>query len=275
MEMIFLKNKYSTWYFNIIKKAQHRTISGYVEKHHVFPKSLGGTNDKDNIVKLTAREHFVCHLLLVKMTTGDDNIKMKYAVGKFIQSSQRIKRVFTSWEYKKIRESISEARKGQKHSDETRKKLSTSLKGNIPWNKGLTGIVHSDESNRKRSATLKGKTLEDKVGAERAHEIKRKISNSKIGKPSGMLGKTHPRKGTSGLWTMTDEGKLNVSKSRQGIQFSETHLDNLKAANIQNGLKRRGQKQKIITCSHCEKTGGVSGITRYHNDNCKFKKEIK
>ena len=63
----FLQNKYTKWYFNIISKAQNRDTLGYVEKHHIIPKSLGGNNEQTNLVKLTAREHFVCHWLLTKM----------------------------------------------------------------------------------------------------------------------------------------------------------------------------------------------------------------
>lgn len=269
--MSFLENKYSIWYYKIINNAKHRVTTGYTEKHHIIPRSLTGTDDDSNIVKLTAREHFVCHLLLTKMVTGHYQDLMKFAVGKFIQTAPGQQRAFTSWEYKKIRETISEARTGKKHSDETRKKISDARKGTSPWNKGITGIVHSEESNKKRSYTLKGKTLEDKVGLERSVEVKRNISNSKKGKPSGMLGKLHPRKGTSGLWKMSDAGKQNVSNAKKGIQFSETHLENIKLANIQNGLNRRGKKQKIITCQHCGKTGGSAGIQRYHNNNCKLK----
>lgn len=42
-------------------------IDGYVEKHHIIPKSMGGSNNLSNIVKLTAREHFVAHWLLFKI----------------------------------------------------------------------------------------------------------------------------------------------------------------------------------------------------------------
>jgi hypothetical protein len=78
--MIFINNKYTTWYNSLINKAKNRTIYGYTEKHHIVPSSLGGTNDNDNIVKLTAREHFVCHLLLTKMTTGNARYKMNFAL---------------------------------------------------------------------------------------------------------------------------------------------------------------------------------------------------
>lgn len=35
-------------------------------KHHIFPKCLGGTNEKSNIIILTNREHYIAHLILWK-----------------------------------------------------------------------------------------------------------------------------------------------------------------------------------------------------------------
>jgi len=63
---------YKNIYYKIIENAKKETDNGhrqlgYFEKHHILPKSLGGSNDKENLVKLTAREHFICHWLLVKM----------------------------------------------------------------------------------------------------------------------------------------------------------------------------------------------------------------
>lgn len=37
--------------------------------HHIIPKCLGGLDTVDNLVELTAREHFICHWLLTKMIT--------------------------------------------------------------------------------------------------------------------------------------------------------------------------------------------------------------
>ena len=111
------------------------------------------------MVRLTAREHFVCHLLLTKMVNGYQRELMNFAVGKFIQVAPGQQRIFTSWEYKKIREAISRARTGKKHSIETRIKMSEKAKGRIPWNKGVTGIVHSEESNKKRSITQTGRKM--------------------------------------------------------------------------------------------------------------------
>ena len=75
-----LTNKYSKLYYNITSNAKQRIIEGYVETHHVVPQSLGGSNNKDNLVDLTAREHFICHWLLIKMTEGEERSKMLYAL---------------------------------------------------------------------------------------------------------------------------------------------------------------------------------------------------
>ena len=107
---MYLQNKYSNWYFNIIKQARTRLLSGYAEKHHIIPKSLGGNNTKDNLVALTAREHFVCHLLLTRMTTGEARKKMVFAVfyltGK--GKSNRDNRVKNSRLYYKLKQDLCE-----------------------------------------------------------------------------------------------------------------------------------------------------------------------
>lgn len=72
----FLPNKHTATYFRIIERARSRQLEGYVEEHHVLPEALGGSID---LVKLTAREHFICHLLLLRMTTGEDKARMAFA----------------------------------------------------------------------------------------------------------------------------------------------------------------------------------------------------
>jgi hypothetical protein len=39
---------------------------GIFERHHIIPKCLGGTNEKSNLVLVTPREHFILHMLLWK-----------------------------------------------------------------------------------------------------------------------------------------------------------------------------------------------------------------
>lgn len=58
---------YHSHYERLIARARIRVLSGYVEVHHILPKCLGGANDAQNLVQLTAEEHFVAHQLLHKM----------------------------------------------------------------------------------------------------------------------------------------------------------------------------------------------------------------
>jgi|688.fasta_scaffold280789_3 NADH:ubiquinone oxidoreductase subunit len=58
---------YRKIYDNIIENRLKTPFDGYTEKHHIIPKSIGGSDLKENLVCLSAREHFVCHYLLTKM----------------------------------------------------------------------------------------------------------------------------------------------------------------------------------------------------------------
>jgi len=55
-----------------------RIGDGY-EIHHIIPKSLGGSDNKENLVLLTAREHYIAHWLLYKSLSRKDKAKMAYA----------------------------------------------------------------------------------------------------------------------------------------------------------------------------------------------------
>jgi len=86
---MFIQNKYTQIYYNIINRAASRTLEGYVERHHIIPKSLGGDDSLKNIAVLTAKEHYICHLLLTKMTEADDRKKMFYAFHRITNHSNR------------------------------------------------------------------------------------------------------------------------------------------------------------------------------------------
>lgn len=57
---------YKRIYDNLIETRRYRVLDDniYTELHHINPKFSGGGDNKDNIIKLTAREHFIAHALL-------------------------------------------------------------------------------------------------------------------------------------------------------------------------------------------------------------------
>ena len=214
---IFLITKYTRWYNNIILNAQARTDStGYMEKHHIIPRSLGGLDNKDNLVKLTAREHFICHWLLTKMTVSKAKSKMIFALNgmkRITTGQKRYSSAITSKVYDRIKPSVA--------------KMSSDLQ------KGRKGEIVSDETRRKLSALQSGAN-NSFYGKTHSAETKAAISKSGIGRNKGKI------------------------LGPQSAEFIEKRIS-----------KIRGVKKKIVKCPHCEQSGGISQMKRWHFDNCK------
>ncbi len=107
---MFIDNKYTKWYFDIIQQASSQTRNkrdGYFERHHIIPRSLGGTNAKFNLVLLTGREHYVVHQLLVRMVSKTNTYKMVHAIVRFSH------KVRNSREFEMIRKTASRFSSGE------------------------------------------------------------------------------------------------------------------------------------------------------------------
>lgn len=121
---------YKKIYDNIVDRAKKRILNEYGEKHHIIPRCLGGDNSSGNIVKLSFREHFICHWLLCKMYP--DNPKIHHAFSRMTMVSRtNIKR----YEYLTSR-----------HFEIVKRKHAPFIGkwniGKTAWNKGLTGEDH-------------------------------------------------------------------------------------------------------------------------------------
>ena len=82
---VFIESKYKKWYLRLCENAKNRAAPAtYTEKHHIIPRSFGGSNAEENVVSLTAREHYIAHLCLVKCTEGEFKRKMLLAVRMFV-----------------------------------------------------------------------------------------------------------------------------------------------------------------------------------------------
>ena len=73
---------YQSIYDEIVFRARSRSKSFGLERHHIIPKSCGGSDSLENLVFLTAREHIICHMLLVRIYKNDavNKKKMIYAL---------------------------------------------------------------------------------------------------------------------------------------------------------------------------------------------------
>jgi len=150
---------YKLAYERLIQKALIRVeIPNVIEKHHIIPKSMGGSNSKSNIVFFTPKEHYVAHHLLWKIHRTKE---MHYAFWLMINKTSRDgrreykvnSRTYTiAKEEHKIQ--TSKIHKGKIRSEESKRKSGAAIKGRIPWNKGLTGIYTSETIEKMRTSAL-------------------------------------------------------------------------------------------------------------------------
>lgn len=75
--VIFILNNhmnYNKVYNQIIERAKSRILQGYTETHHIIPRCMGGDNSLENLIRLTAREHFLCHWLLSRLNPNNEKL---------------------------------------------------------------------------------------------------------------------------------------------------------------------------------------------------------
>lgn len=96
---------YKKIYDDIIKRRKVNPYDGYTENHHILPRCLGGSDEIDNLVKLSAKEHYICHLLLTKMYMFNtpEYHKMVHAFIFMMRGTGHTERYITSKKYEKLK----------------------------------------------------------------------------------------------------------------------------------------------------------------------------
>lgn len=165
---------YHGFYRRLIERARRRVLDGYVERHHVVPRCLGGSDKRSNIVQLTAEEHYVAHQLLVQIHPENFGlvwaaIGMTNSSGKMFRGNKRY-----GWLRRKFSVGLSERMKGRKASPETIAKLRAAKLGKVR-------SPHTQETKAKMSAASKG------IAKSSAH--REALSKAKIGNKNRLGGK--------------------------------------------------------------------------------------
>ena len=245
-----IMDKYTRWYNHIVERARWRIIEDYTETHHIRPRSLGGSDDIDNLVALTAREHFICHWLLVKMTTGEDRYKMLNALRMMRaekHGQQRYETRITARVYESIKKEYAELQS-----------ILRSGEGN-----GFYGKTHTEEARRRISEANKGRV---QPPDEKARQI------------ASITGRK--RKPFSEEWrAKMSESKRGEKNNRYGVELSEAtrqkigdkirgrkQTDEEKARRAE---ANRGKTKPKILCPNCHKMIAVNTYPRWHGDRCR------
>ncbi|AUS02988.1 HNH nuclease [Vibrio phage 2.275.O._10N.286.54.E11] len=248
-------------YNNLIKIATSRdwtkdSAPCYVENHHIIPKSMGGTDDAENMVYLTAREHYMAHYHLAKWhrTPG-----MAHALF-MMTNDPNNNRTLTEDEYVAGREAISGVNNpfyGKKHTKETKKILSEKAKGRKLSAEHIQAIkdANTGENNyfygKKHTEETKAVMSEKATARANTKEHKERMSKLHKGK------------------TMSDEACNKISEANKGennSMFGQTHSEDAKQK-IRDAIAAQPQ----VTCPHCEKQGKKGAMQRWHFDRCRNK----
>lgn len=235
---------YEKHYNMLMERSKNRTLSGYVEKHHILPKCLGGTDDTENIAVLTPEEHFVAHQLLIKMYPGNRDLIYATQLMTVHHTASRTNNKLFGWLRKQCAVAMSIQTKnwikenghprgmlGKKHTVESNKQRSVSCKAAMTEAVGVAVYAYNlDGSFFKEYATI----------TECANDLETSPSNVKY----------------------TADGKFNHCKGKQLRYVYESSVTSYVSPFA-------GIKKPEYVCPHCNKKGAGPAMKKWHFDNCK------
>jgi hypothetical protein len=248
---------YKWHYDNLIRTREilnRKKYNGeYYEDHHIIMKSMGGSDNKNNRLLLTAKEHYIAHYLLWKIYRNNqtacaffymcnDGNKTGIRISSRLYEEIRVECAKISSENLKFQWSNPEGRKnlsiansiknkGRKHSDESRKNMSEAHKG----------IKQSQESINKRTSKL--------IGKKRTNETKKLLSKINKGKK------------------FSEEFKLKLSEAAKHRKISEkTKLEMSKKMSISKSKPRK--QYKLISPNNTEYIfDGLKMVFKFAKEN--------
>lgn len=285
------------------RQKEPARILGYAETHHILPKCMGGQDNNDNLVSLSAREHFIAHWLLSKCTVGNAKYKMLEAFSIFSHNANRKLRM-TSRRISALREAnaaaSSERNRGNEHwkrrpahTDEQRENLSKISKNSRWVNNGVNESFTREHEYLRNQGWVYGRlefsseclekmrvNAQNQVVTEQKRE---KCRQANIGKP----------KNKESIAKGNETRKRNLSKRVKCEHCSVTtnptsykiyHGEHCKRAPVMSQQRTDMDKRKIeaarsqhargiiYTCPHCPiETTNPGCIGRFHGDKCKHK----
>ena len=274
-------------FINNIKNVRENTYFKHSERHHIIPRCIGGTDEEENLIYLTYREHFIAHKLLAE--ENRENEGLVYAYWRMCHSNQDTE--CTPEEYERAKILVSDMMTGRSLPESTKEKMRISAKNRPPVSEETRRKIStrpvSEETRRKISLALKGrefspehkKSISDSKkskgiwsgdlnpkhinppfgelnsfhGKHHSEETKMKISESRkkyVGENHSMYGKHH-----------SEETKMKISESLKGRTPSEETREKLRAAAKNKvfpkvcaicGNNFNGRSPRSKYCSNCK-----------------------
>lgn len=188
----------------------------YHERHHIIPKCIGGTDDKNNLIDLFAREHFIAHRLLALENPHNKGLQYAWWCMTHMKSNNNKRYICTPEEYEEVRIAYAKAVAGEgnpfygkTHTEETKMKMRENH-AHISGEQHYLYGKHLPESTKQKLRdkmsgvnspnygkhyTMPEKTKEklrqSHLGKKASEETRKKMSESHKGEENHMFGKKH------------------------------------------------------------------------------------
>jgi hypothetical protein len=204
------QQKWKRHYIKLCNRGQQRAntkkraleLFDYVERHHIVPRCMGGLDDDENIVYLTASEHFVAHQLLMKIFPKHYGISQACLLMASNLNEFRLNNKLYEWVRKKAAYNQSIERKGQtKENNERLRKMSETMKGQTKeTSERLKKMAHT------KAKQMKGQTKEN-------NERVKQSSKSRTGKTKETCpGRASQSKKMKGRTKETCPGRMRATQ---------------------------------------------------------------
>ena len=228
------EEKYDEYINRILESRENKKVNKSQQNHHILPKSLGGNNDKDNLIWLYLIEHTYAHILLSKKFPNNSGLAYAaHCMGK------KQENFLSGEELDFIAQRNSENQRkrvsgegnpmfGKHHTKESKEKNAKSQKGRCAGEKNpmygvhLCGELHprygkeiSKEQREKQSNSMKGKYKGDKNP--RAIKIKCKNTNqifNTLKDAAEWCGLKHPADINASIKNNKSAGKHPVTREK-------------------------------------------------------------
>jgi hypothetical protein len=221
---------YQKIYNALIDRANNRISEGYIEKHHIIPRCLGGTDDEINLVALYPEEHFLAHQLLVKLHPTNKKLLFAAQLMTTHSTNNRINNKMFGWMKRRLsllmsgdnnparrnpnlQKEAAKKRVGQKRTEETKARMSIAQKGRL---------LTEDHKVKLSIAATNRPPISD----ETRQKLKQRTPNK------GMLGRT-----------MSAETKAKMSASQQGKTMSNEAKAKMRIAAKTREENKRKQRE--------------------------------
>lgn len=220
-------------YNALIYDATHNPKSdSYKEIHHIIPQCMAGDNSRENLIELTARQHYLAHWLLYKIYKTSSLVHAWHCMSRISAGQQN--RTINShlFQYCKL---------------ERKKYLSQQMSGS---GNNFYGKRHTTESRKKMSDSQKGKS--------HTIETRKKMSASQAGKLKTV---SHRQKiGRGGMIMLQNIHTKEIIR----VIYSDDRCNSAEWVN-----PRKLKPELKYKCLRCDMMTTPSNLKRWHNENCK------